>query len=126
MDKANTLTVEDFVIYKENGQIMSGGYTVDSILLNQNRAPIYTKNKSQTGGENVSSSLFSDLAVPGGLLFTVSNNNCKKYDTVHNDTTNDNLFDKLLQLLHPKNKKNHNLKTKKNKNKIKLTRKNKN
>tara|TARA_Y100000992_G_scaffold293648_1_gene252512 strand:- start:431 stop:811 length:381 start_codon:yes stop_codon:yes gene_type:complete len=125
MDKANTLTVEDFVIYKENGQIMSGGYTVDSILLNQNRAPIYSSNKSQKGGDSVSSSLFSDLAVPGGLLFTVSKNDCKKYDTVHNNTTNDNLFDNLLQLLHPKNKKNHNLKTRKNKNKIKLTRKHK-
>ena len=26
MDNQNTLNVEDFVIYKENGQIMSGGY----------------------------------------------------------------------------------------------------
>ena len=34
------LTAEDFVIYKENGQIMSGGYSVNSILLNHNRSPI--------------------------------------------------------------------------------------
>ena len=31
------LTAQDFVFYKENDQIMSGGYSVDSILLNQNR-----------------------------------------------------------------------------------------
>ena len=30
------LTAQDFVFYKENDQIMSGGYSVDSILLNQN------------------------------------------------------------------------------------------
>ena len=125
MDNQNTLNVEDFVIYKENGQIMSGGYTVDSILINQNRSPIYSSNKNQTGGDNVSSTIFSDLAVPGGLLFTVNNNNYKKYDTIHNNSNDNNLFDNLLKLLQPKNKKQHNIKTKKNKNKSKLTRKQK-
>ena len=28
------LTAEDFVIYKENGNVMSGGYSVNSIILN--------------------------------------------------------------------------------------------
>ena len=72
------LNAEDFVIYRENGQIMSGGYSVDSILLNQNRSPIYSSNKEQTGGKTVSSSMFSDLAIPGGLLFTANNNKFKK------------------------------------------------
>ena len=41
------LTAQDFVFYKENDQIMSGGYSVDSILLNQNRSPIISSNKEQ-------------------------------------------------------------------------------
>ena len=120
------LNAEDFVIYRENGQIMSGGYSVDSILLNQNRSPIYSSNKEQTGGKTVSSSIFSDLAIPGGLLFTANNNNFKKYETIHHNTIDDNLFDNLLKLLGPNNKKQHNLKTKKIRNKHKTTRKNKN
>ncbi len=121
----NPLTAEDFVIYKENGQIMSGGYSVDSILLNQNRTPIYSSNKQQEGGKTVSSSMFSDLAIPGGLLFTTTNNNSKKYETTHHSTIDDNLFDNLLKLLDPNNKKQHNLKTKKLRSKHKKTRKNK-
>lgn len=122
----NPLNAEDFVIYRENGQIMSGGYSVDSILLNQNRSLIYSSNKEQTGGKTVSNSIFSDLAIPGGLLFTSCNNNFKKYDTTHEDIVDENLFDNLLKLLDPKNKKKHNLKTKKVKSKHKTTRKNKN
>lgn len=120
---SNLLTAEDFVIYKENGQIMSGGYLVNSILLNNGGAPIISK-KSQTGGENVSSSLFSDLAIPGGLLYSMQNNTGKKFETVHCDKTDDNLFDNLLKMLGP-DKKTHNLKTKKLRNKNKITRKHK-
>jgi len=118
------LTAQDFVFYKENDQIMSGGYSVDSILLNQNRSPIISSNKEQSGGENVSTSIFSDLVVPGGLLFTTPNNNNKNnYETIHHDYKDDNLFDKLLKMLDPTCNKKHNLKTKKKRMRHKITKK---
>ena len=40
----------DLVFYKENDQIMSGGYLIDSILLKQGISPMTTYN--QTGGIN--------------------------------------------------------------------------
>lgn len=120
----NQLTAEDFVIYKENGKMMSGGYSVNSILLNQEKSPIYSVSK-QKGGDTVSSSIFSDLAIPGGLLFTSKINNCNKYKINYNDETDDDLFNNLLKMLDPQSKKIHNMKTKKNKNKNKITRKKK-
>ena len=120
----NQLTAEDFVIYKENGKMMSGGYSVNSILLNQEKSPIYSVSK-QKGGDTVSSSIFSDLAIPGGLLFTSKINNCKKYEVNYNDEIDDNLFNSLLKMLDPQSKKTHNIKTRKNKNKNKISRKKK-
>mgnify|MGYP001379506069 CR=1 FL=1 len=118
------LTAEDFVIYKENGQIMSGGYKVDSILLNQDSAPILTEKKdNQHTGGNVSSSLFSDLAIPGGLLFSTNTNKTTQYDVQHSELIEDGLFEKMLKMLDPSFKKTHNLKTKKMKTKHKTTRK---
>jgi hypothetical protein len=118
------LTAEDFVIYKENGEIMSGGYKVDSILLNQNSSPILTeKSNGQHIGGNVSSSLFSDLAIPGGLLFSTNTNKNTKYDVQCTELIEDGLFEKMLKMLDPTFKKTHNLKTKKIKTKHKTTRK---
>lgn len=118
------LTAEDFVIYKENGQIMSGGYSVNSILLNHNRSPIISSNKEQSGGENVSTSIFSDLAVPGGLLFTTPNYKKNSYESTSYNDVDDNLFDNLLKMLDPTSNKQHNRKTKKHRNKHKITKKN--
>ena len=59
---------DDFIFYKENGKIMSGGYTVNSILLNSGISPMQTNNiGNQTGGKV--SSVFENLAVPAGLFY---------------------------------------------------------
>jgi hypothetical protein len=115
------LTAEDFVIYKENGNVMSGGYSVNSIILNNNGSAIHNSN-NQVGGETVSSSLFSDYAIPGGLLFSTQTPKPNKYETYNNNIADNSLFDNLLKLIEPNNKK-YNIKTKKNKAKNKITRK---
>jgi hypothetical protein len=83
---------DDLIYYKENGQIMSGGFQINSILL-KNQIPFM--NSYMNGGKlnkkkkedseiesddndniNDSNELFSsDIAVPSGLLFIKSSLN---------------------------------------------------
>ena len=64
------LDKDDFVLYNENNRIKSGGYSVNSILLNKNNPAFTTYNKQNGGGDSKKvSDIFSDLAVPAGLLY---------------------------------------------------------
>lgn len=86
----------ELVFYKKNGEIQSGGYKVESLLMKQGKSPMVTLNDTiQTGGgENTKSksksksnsksssketdnylSLFKDLAVPTGLFYIQNNIN---------------------------------------------------
>jgi hypothetical protein len=66
---------DDFVFYKDaEGEIYSGGYRVNSILLKQGFSPMMTLNQTQNGGsvnnnnnENVSQ-LFDHMVVPNWSL----------------------------------------------------------
>jgi hypothetical protein len=118
----------DLVFYKENDQIMSGGYLIDSILLKQGISPMTTLN--QQGGnkkydkhdDNQVSSIFENLAVPAGLLYTYSkgnvlqdlnDNHSKQRNIMLDDEIHDEFIKRIEMNLNPKRK---NKKTKKQRN----------
>ena len=128
---------------KEHG-IMSGGFSVNSILMKNRTSPIVTLNSNnlQTGGKNVSD-IFNDLVVPNWALYhpnLFSKNSVLTHDKNEensssesdDDVLDDNLHETLLEIItqqenhkiyrkkHTKREKttNANKKTKKNKNKI--------
>ena len=65
------LSANDMIFYKEDDKIMSGGFSIESLLLHKGESPMYTANGSEntniTGGSL--SSIFKNLAVPAGLLY---------------------------------------------------------
>ena len=63
-------SANDLVFYKENDIIMSGGYLIDSVLLNQGISPMTTFNQHGGVAGTKVSSIFENLAVPAGLLYT--------------------------------------------------------
>ena len=78
------ISANDMIFYKEGDNIMSGGFSIDSILLHKGLSPMQTKNGGSTlsGGDSVSS-IFKNLAVPAGLLYQPTNekkNKLFKYD----------------------------------------------
>lgn len=109
--------------------IHSGGFSVNSILLKGGMSPIMTINTPNNiiGGANKVSDLFNDLVVPnwtlsynnrivGGKYKEVEHNNSDSDD----DVINDDLHDKLLELVKEHNtkiKEVNDHKTKKNKTK---------
>lgn len=106
--------------------IGSGGFSVNSIMLKGGMSPIMTINTEQVGGSfNKVSDLFNDLVVPNWTLTYNTRITGGKYKEVEHDDDSDNdddvieddLHDKLLELV-----KEHNIKTKENKKK--MTRKN--
>lgn len=106
--------------------IGSGGFSVNSIMLKGGMSPIMTINTEKVGGDfNKVSDLFNDLVVPNWALSYNTRITGGKYKEVEHDDSDsdddvidDDLHDKLLELV-----KEHNIKTKENKKKI--TRKNK-
>jgi len=102
------------------GGIHSGGFSVKSIMMKAGMSPIMTVNNEQMGGGNQVSDLFDNLVIPN---WTLSYNNRLvggKYKEVeHNesdeedDVVDDDLHDKLLELV-----KEHNIKMQKPKKKI--------
>ena len=98
----------DLIFYKEDGKIKSGGYTVDSILLQKGKPPMTTFNTyEQTGGDNISSN-FKELAVPAGLSYISKEKpssdlfsggkNVSSLSTDHN-MLSDEIYDKLFGLV---------------------------
>ena len=102
------------------GGIHSGGFSVKSIMMKAGMSPIMTVNNQQIGGSNQVSDLFDNLVIPN---WTLSYNNRMvggKYKEVeHNESDDedevidDDLHDKLLELV-----KQHNIKMEKTKKKI--------
>tara|TARA_B100001057_G_scaffold459589_2_gene509886 strand:- start:346 stop:729 length:384 start_codon:yes stop_codon:yes gene_type:complete len=120
------LNEKDFILYRENNQIKSGGYSVNSILLNKNSPAVTTYNQQNGGGSKKVSEIFSNLAVPAGLFYGNEKNslNTLKPIIVNNDTVlPDSIHDQLLELLEPTQKQLYNIKTKKRNLKIKKRKK---
>lgn len=123
---------EDLIFYKDpdTGNIMSGGYSIQSILLKDNISPMTTLNlpNGHSGGNskgnsnsgfdnNKVSNIFDNLAVPAGLFYTPQkgsgNNNNNEFSNA--STLDDDIHDELFKLIQV-NKSNKKF-TKKNKNK---------
>jgi hypothetical protein len=100
------ISANDLIFYKEGGNIMSGGFSVESILLNKGESPMYTANslsrlereeeeeedvqkggkhkQKQSEGKQVSS-VFKNLAVPTGLLYQPSKESNKRSHFNYNE-----------------------------------------
>jgi hypothetical protein len=114
------LIADDFVLYKENGNIMSGGYSINSIFLKNEVSPMQTvnfrkkgletnsleskdSNKEDSKEKNSISSLFEDLVIPAGLYF----NNTKLFpenkipfeEYKEHTMLPDDIFDKLFKMV---------------------------
>ena len=119
----------DLIFYKNShGNIMSGGYDVESHMLRNGISPMRTLNFEQNGGKETKvSNGFENLVVPVGLYYiTQSQTKRKEHQNCNKEHTplSDDIFDKLYEMIeyHDKKKrktKKHDLsinkKTKKNK-----------
>jgi len=108
MQTVNEITPADLVITKEGKNVMSGGYKIDNLFLQNNISPFKTDNSSNQEGGNVSS-MFSNLAVPAGLLLLQQKTNKKTFSNMYNKENNElidsNLYDKLLNIASGKKEK---------------------
>jgi len=134
----STFFKDDLIFYKDiDGNIMSGGYSVESRMLEEGISPMRTLNLEQIGGKDKKdtkvSNGFENLAVPAGLYYItqpqtkIKNKEQYNYDKEHAPLSDD-IFDKLYEMIEYDDKKKR--KTKKqnlnvDKNKNKTTRKQK-
>lgn len=108
----------DELIYNNDGEIHSGGFSVNSIMLKNGLSPIMTLNDNngiasqmQNGGEKVSD-LFNNLVIPNwslsynyknGVVYeggaNIPYNNRNKNDDDDYDVMEEDLHDKLLNLV---------------------------
>jgi hypothetical protein len=100
-----TFLKDDLIFYKnENGDIMSGGYSIESHLLQNGISPMKTLNFNQNGGkEDKISSGFENIAVPAGLYFITQPTHIKykeqkNYDKEHIPLSDD-IYDKLYEMI---------------------------
>jgi hypothetical protein len=117
---------KDLVVYKnDKKKIMSGGYEVKSLLLNDNISAVSTENNGKVGGSV--SSLFSHLAIPAGLLMVNEAHKVANYDNTYiNEMYDISLHDRLLQHVNPTSRKMYNKRTRRANNiSTKKSRKNK-
>ena len=132
MSTVNEITPEDLVITKEGKNVMSGGYKIDNLFLENNISPLSTDNSNNQEGGNISS-MFSNLAVPAGLLLLQQKVNKHTFSNMYNKDTSQvvdsSLYDKLLGIASGKkettSKKEKKLKVKKRTTRKKQSSKNK-
>ena len=111
-------TADDFLFYKAGDVIMSGGYSIDSLLLKEGISPMQTFNSLENGnnkmGGNKASNIFENLAVPAGLLY-INKKNIGSYSSLsdYKETKMlpDNIFDEFMSMIEIDNRKK---KTRKN------------
>lgn len=87
---------DDLIFYNEDGKIKSGGYSVESALLQHN---MYQGTPSQEGGKRISTP-FENLTVPVGVYY-LSQKFPKSDEGVHykeHTPISDDLYDKLFEL----------------------------
>ena len=104
---------KDLVVYKnDKKKIMSGGYEVKSLLLNDNMSAVSNENNGKVGGSV--SSIFSHLAIPAGLLMVNEAHKVANYDNTYvNEMYDISLHDRLLQHVNPTSRKMYNKRTRK-------------
>ena len=93
---------ENFIYHKQNGQVMSAGYAINSKLL-EGGIPALANYKIQKGGS------LESLAVPAGLFLLQqsisSKTNALDIIKKEPEVISEGLYDKLLKLMEPKQKK---------------------
>jgi hypothetical protein len=124
----------DMIIDNDNTGIMSGGFSVNSIMLKMGLSPLVTLNK-QSGGANVSD-MFDGIVIPNWafthdmtkLIHNPEKETVAGDDVVGDEVVGDDIYDKLLDLVTHYDKKHPKKQTKKKKPKkgSKNTRKNTN
>jgi len=109
----SSLSPAEFVMIKNNNGIMSGGYKVNNTLLEN------TLLTQSGGGKNKKTYLdrVEELIVPSGFYYFPSN---QKNKILHylkpnedNDVISESLYDKLLSIVNPHDKKHSSHKTRK-------------
>ena len=113
----------ELIMYQEDGKIMSGGYTVNSILMNSGKSPLntyhYGGSKSLESKYNIdddtnkthnefkedqnTDNIFKDLAVPIGIFYINNDYVRNEYDKMDSnyskcDMLSDEIYDKLFEL----------------------------
>lgn len=124
-------TQDDFVFCKKpNGEITSCGYRIDSTLMRNNQSPfvVYSNSNNDLNNENDVASIFRNKTVPMGIYHHSGKAERLTFDIEDDIETaeiEDDLYDKLLEMIdastpisHKKftkkvNKKTDNRKTKK-------------
>ncbi len=90
---------ENFIYHKQNGQVMSAGYAINSKLL-EGGIPALANYKIQKGGS------LESLAVPAGLFLLqqsiTSKTNALETIEKEPEVIGEGLYDKLLELMDPK------------------------
>jgi len=124
---------DDFVMIERNGQILSGGFHVNSLLLKHKQSPMRTLNQRFSGGSGTDegnvSDLFKDLAVPAGIFYEPSKSGGsanKHHDDDDAKEIDEDIYDKLVKLasIEEKSKENKKKFSRKNvQNKKKYTKK---
>jgi len=110
----NYLDANDLVFTNDDTDgIHTGGFSVNSIMLKNGISPIMTINDDQKGGSNLVSDMFNNLVVPNwSLSYNMSGGKYKDKDSdsEDDDVIDDDLHDKLLDLV-----KQHDVKSKQQK-----------
>jgi|SaaInl5LU_22_DNA_1037371.scaffolds.fasta_scaffold21287_3 hypothetical protein len=114
------------LVFTNNGEkgIFSGGFGVNSILMKEGISPIQTINNNYKGGSKVSD-IFDNIVIPNwALSYDIKSGGKLREafsDEEDTDFIDDDLHDKLFNLVQPKpktfskkNKRNTKKKTKKN------------
>ncbi len=115
-----SLTPEDLIIYNDNENgMMAGGFKINTIY--DSISPVNSFKGQKGGSSSILNNVFSDLAVPAGLFYAQQNFPVtKKYETKNIDKSiTDTIHDRLLKLVSPKKRFNHNIQTRKRKKKEK-------
>jgi hypothetical protein len=108
------LNPDEMIFYQEGGRIMSGGYSINSMFLNDGLSPMRTMNslesgqsagKAGAGDKNKNkekvSNMFDNLAVPAGL-FLINNQRSSLTcvgDYMNSEMLPDNIFDQFMNAI---------------------------
>jgi hypothetical protein len=96
---------DDLIFYNdENGEIHSGGFNVNSVLMKMGLSPITTLNGGGQNSDNVGD-LFKDIVIPSWAIYlpnkiSVGGNNINNI-TEEDEFIDEDLHDKLLDLVKP-------------------------
>lgn len=98
----------ELIFYNDDkGNIHSGGFSVKSMMMKNGMSPIITMNdphKKQNGGATNVSDLFDNIVVPNWALYFPTQNAGsinRKAEEDEDDIIDDDLHDKLLELVKP-------------------------